>query len=156
MPKMPPRQRRGCSPKRTARADRPSWADGETTWCSVVESGAQSQAMTEPAMSRLLASRPMWVSASHGSWARKERSREATQEHAGADHPQAAGGRPAAGQGQTIPEVAKALEVSERSMARETSLMPADESVAVGWKERRLMPLEVRGTTAGSVQQLAS
>jgi putative transposase len=43
---------------------------------------------------------------------------EATQAHAGAGDPQAARGRSAARRGKTIPEVARALEVSENTYHR--------------------------------------
>jgi hypothetical protein len=51
-----------------------------------------------------------------GSSARKEPiTREVTPAHAGADHPQAAGGRAAGRRGKTIPEAAKELEISEQT-----------------------------------------
>ena len=52
-----------------------------------------------------------------GSWARKERSREATQAHAGADRKLREAER-LLGEGKTIPEAAKELGISEQTYHR--------------------------------------
>src|SRR4051812_44415544 len=87
-----------------------------------------------------------------GSWARRGRSREAAQAHPRAGHPQAARGRRMLGEGRSIAEVCKALEVSEPTYHRwrnQYGRMKVDDAKRLRELERENARFEAGGRRSG-------
>src|ERR1019366_2079144 len=97
---LPSPSTRRSSPAPRSRASKPLSSSRSTPGC-----GQQTNRLTEPRntpadLTPEVRSGPCERFSRPRSWTRKERSREATEAYAGADHPQVAGGRAAARRGE--------------------------------------------------------